>query len=161
MQSSTPRTLLTMQGPPQVQVPRRGQPTSGFIHQSNTYPDTINAWLRQDETEVPWHNLASIVVPSTSQNASHSGSATLPSDNAATRGSSRRDDSVAGMTATHVQGQATLSPSTFRRVRYADPLQIPACPTSTRIPSRSRYQPTTNLKSPNTNQGPQTDKDVL
>ncbi|RSL53744.1 hypothetical protein CEP54_010245 [Fusarium duplospermum] len=131
-----------MQGPLQVQVPRRGQPTSSFIHQSNTYPDAINTWLRQDETEEPWHNLVSIVVPSTSRGAPLSGSTTMPSDNAATQGSARRDESIAGVTATHMPD--TSSSNVHTR------------PKSKSVPSYNEQREPTN-----TNQRPQPDKNAL
>lgn len=112
MQSSIPHTL-TMQNPTQVPVPRPGQPTAGFIHRSNAYSPAIHAWLLQDESEVPWHNLASIVVSSTSQDISQPDLTGLPSDNPATQGSVKCDNTVAGMATAHIQGQVALCPSTF------------------------------------------------
>ncbi|RSM01734.1 hypothetical protein CDV31_011207 [Fusarium ambrosium] len=130
-----------MQSPSQVQVPRPGQPTSGFAHQSNGYSPAINAWLRQEGTEVPWHNLASIVVPSTSQDTSHSGSVALPSDNAATQGSVRHDGFDTGMNMTHPKDTSSSNIHT----------RLP----SMSVPAYSQQQERTN-----TNQGPQTDKDT-
>lgn len=108
-----------MSGPTLVQVPRPGQSRSSLALQSSTNSPAMNAWLSQSETDVPWHNLDSIVIPSTSQNISHSNSTSLPSDNAATQGSVGRHDSDTGTATTHVQGHVTRSIN-IRQANYAD-----------------------------------------
>ncbi|KAI1011050.1 hypothetical protein LB504_002181 [Fusarium proliferatum] len=61
-----------------IQVPREGNPPSTIAHQSNTYSEQMNAWLREDHKDMPWHNLDSIVTsssntsePNPNINASH------------------------------------------------------------------------------------------
>lgn len=110
---------IIMPSPVLFQVPRPGQPRSSLAHQSNAYSPAINAWLGQSDTDAPWHSLDSIVVSSISHNISNPNSTSLPSDNAATQGSVRRDSSVTGTTATHVQGQVTRSIN-LRQAKYAD-----------------------------------------
>ncbi|RMJ07501.1 hypothetical protein CDV36_012886 [Fusarium kuroshium] len=103
----------------QVQVPRPERSRFSLALQSEAHSPAINAWLSQSETDVPWHNLDSILIPSISQQISHSNSTSLPSDNAATQGSARRQDSVTGITASGVQGQVTLSIN-LGQAKYAD-----------------------------------------
>lgn len=108
-----------MPSPVLVQVPRPGRSRSSLTHQSNAYSSATNTWLGECETDTPWHNLGLIVVSSTSQDASHTDCTSLPSDNAATQGSARHDDSVTVMSTTHIQGQVTLSIN-LRQTTYAD-----------------------------------------
>ncbi|CVL12246.1 uncharacterized protein FPRN_02190 [Fusarium proliferatum] len=67
-----------MHSPHIVQVPREGNPLPNIVHQSTAYSEQMNAWLREDHKDMPWHNLDSIVTSSSSTsepnpntNASH------------------------------------------------------------------------------------------
>lgn len=142
---------IIMPSPVRVQVPRPGRSRSSLTHQSNAYSSAINAWLGESETDAPWHNLDFIVVSSTSQDASHTNSTSLPSDNAATQGSARHDDSVTVMSTTHIQGQITLCPSTFdvsSTLTSTDmsPSDVQTCDPSKPVPASNRQQEPTNTK---------------
>ncbi|KAF5627881.1 hypothetical protein F25303_10633 [Fusarium sp. NRRL 25303] len=50
-----------MHSPHIVQVPREGNPLPNIVHQSTTYSEQMNAWLREDHKDMAWHNLDSIV----------------------------------------------------------------------------------------------------
>ncbi|KAG7430767.1 hypothetical protein Forpi1262_v007266 [Fusarium oxysporum f. sp. raphani] len=42
-----------MSSPHYIQVPREGNPTPNIIHQSTTYSEQLNAWLREDHKDIP------------------------------------------------------------------------------------------------------------
>ncbi|WAO84965.1 Hypothetical protein NCS54_00219700 [Fusarium falciforme] len=123
-----------MPSPVLVQVPRPGQSRSSLTHQSNAYSSAINTWLGESETDAPWHNVDFIVVSSTSQDVSHTNSTSLPSDNAATQGSVRHDDSVTVMSMTHIQD---MSPS-----------NVQTCDQSKPVPASNRQEPTNTKQDP-------------
>ncbi|KAF4963596.1 hypothetical protein FSARC_8381 [Fusarium sarcochroum] len=75
-----------MSNPHHVQVPRRGDPSPVTVHQSTSYSERTNAWLREDQKEMPWHVLASIAT-STTENKSNTSSGNGPSHKPATQGS--------------------------------------------------------------------------
>ncbi|KAK2675384.1 hypothetical protein RAB80_007569 [Fusarium oxysporum f. sp. vasinfectum] len=74
-----------MSNPHYVQVPREGNPSPKIVHQSTTYSEQMNVWLREDHKDMPWHNIDSIVTPST--NTSESNPNTNASQNPASQGS--------------------------------------------------------------------------
>lgn len=76
-----------MSSPHYIQIPRKGNPTPNIVHQSTTYSEQLNAWLREDYKDIPWHNLDSIVTSST--DTSESDPNTNASHNPATQGSAK------------------------------------------------------------------------
>ncbi|EXL94894.1 hypothetical protein FOIG_12342 [Fusarium odoratissimum NRRL 54006] len=70
-----------------VQVPREGNPSPNIVHQSTTYSEQMNAWLREDHKDMPWHIIDSIVTSST--NTSESNPNTNASHNPITQGSAK------------------------------------------------------------------------
>ncbi|KAF4463044.1 hypothetical protein FALBO_10137 [Fusarium albosuccineum] len=79
--------LLRMQQPSHAQVPQ-GHPTPTFTHQSDKYSEQMNAWLREDRKDMPWHHPDSIATtvatPIPQNNPNH-----VPSQTAATQGSAK------------------------------------------------------------------------
>ncbi|KAF4333233.1 hypothetical protein FBEOM_12968 [Fusarium beomiforme] len=73
-----------------VPVPRRGDPPPSIVHQSTTYSDRVNTWLREDQRDMPWHIIDSIAIPSTDKPQSTPNTSTRPSSNPATQGSARQ-----------------------------------------------------------------------
>ncbi|KAH7205950.1 hypothetical protein NOF04DRAFT_1408427 [Fusarium oxysporum II5] len=71
-----------------VQVPREGNPSPNIVHQSTTYSEQMNAWLREDHKDMPWHIIDSIVTSST--NTSESNPNTNASHNPITQGSANQ-----------------------------------------------------------------------
>ncbi|KAL5596264.1 hypothetical protein FOVSG1_009953 [Fusarium oxysporum f. sp. vasinfectum] len=76
-----------MSNPHYVEVPREGKHLPSIVHQSNTYSEQVNAWLREDHKDMPWHIIDSIVTSST--DTSRSNPNTNPSPNPATQGSGK------------------------------------------------------------------------
>ncbi|EWY97120.1 hypothetical protein FOYG_05600 [Fusarium oxysporum NRRL 32931] len=74
-----------MSTPSRIQVPREGNPSPNIVHQSTTYPEQMNAWLREDHKDMPWHIINSIVT----SNTSGSNPNTNASPNPATQGSAK------------------------------------------------------------------------
>ncbi|EXK81293.1 hypothetical protein FOQG_14254 [Fusarium oxysporum f. sp. raphani 54005] len=97
-----------MSSPHYIQVPREGNPTPNIIHQSTTYSEQLNAWLREDHKDIPWHNLDSIVTSST--DTSESGPNTNASHNPATQGSANQASSRPQMPHYVVQQRPAQSP---------------------------------------------------
>ncbi|KAF4948147.1 hypothetical protein FGADI_9842 [Fusarium gaditjirri] len=71
-----------------IQVPREGNPTSNVVHQSTTYSEQMNAYLREDHKDMPWHIIDSIVLSST--DTSESNPNTNASHNPAIQGSANQ-----------------------------------------------------------------------
>ncbi|KAM5385406.1 hypothetical protein ACJZ2D_001047 [Fusarium nematophilum] len=76
-----------------VPVPRVGQPQPSFKHQSGQHSEQLNAWLREDQTQMPWHNLALIVVSPTTHETKTTSTNDALSQNAATQGSAKAGSS--------------------------------------------------------------------
>ncbi|KAF5615505.1 uncharacterized protein FTJAE_13330 [Fusarium tjaetaba] len=76
-----------MDSPHIIHVPRKGNPLPNIIYQSTTYSEQMNAWLREDHKDMPWHNLDSIVT--SSSNTSEPNPNTNASHNPATQGSAK------------------------------------------------------------------------
>ncbi|CZR37446.1 uncharacterized protein FPRO_02294 [Fusarium proliferatum ET1] len=70
-----------------VQVPRQGNQSPNFVHQSTAYSERTNAWLREDHKDMPWHIIDSIVT--SSSNTSDPNPNTSASPNPATQGSAK------------------------------------------------------------------------
>ncbi|KAJ4269811.1 hypothetical protein NW762_001480 [Fusarium torreyae] len=79
-------TFFIMPSPHHNKVPRRGDPSPVTVHQSTSYSERTSAWLREDQKDTPWHNIASVAT-STADNRSNTGSGNSPSHNPATQGS--------------------------------------------------------------------------
>jgi hypothetical protein len=77
-----------MSNPQFIQVPHSKDPSPSIAHQSTSYSEQTNAWLRQNHKEMPWHNLAYVATPSTQDNSASSSELT-PSENPATQGSAK------------------------------------------------------------------------
>ncbi|KAF5680450.1 hypothetical protein FDENT_8389 [Fusarium denticulatum] len=71
-----------------IQVPREGSPAPNIVHQSTAYSERVNAWLREDHKDMPWHNLATIVM--SSSNTSEPNPNTNASHNPTTQGSANQ-----------------------------------------------------------------------
>ncbi|KAF5589147.1 hypothetical protein FPCIR_6935 [Fusarium pseudocircinatum] len=76
-----------MPSPHIVQVPRQREPSPNIIHQSPTYSEQMNAWLREGHNDMPWHIIDSIVT--SSSNTSEPNPNTNASHNPATQGSAK------------------------------------------------------------------------
>ncbi|KAF5980342.1 hypothetical protein FCOIX_4866 [Fusarium coicis] len=76
-----------MDSPHFVQVPRQGEPSPNIVHQSTTYSEQMNAWLREGHKNMPWHIIDSIVM--SSSNTSEPIPNTNASHNPATQGSAK------------------------------------------------------------------------
>ncbi|KAF5600018.1 hypothetical protein FPANT_2860 [Fusarium pseudoanthophilum] len=76
-----------MSNPNLVQVPRQGEPSPNIIHQSTTYSEQMNAWLREGHKDMPWNILDSILT--SSSNTSEPTTNTNASHNPATQGSAK------------------------------------------------------------------------
>lgn len=123
-----------------VQVPRPRQSRPNLIYHGQTGCPAVDAWLSQDEKEVPWHNLASIMTPSASKETVPSTLTNLPSDNGATQGSARDDDTVTEMKVAHSKGStATLHLSTSDKPIM--PTSIDKSLTNTRTPPQPKSVP--------------------
>lgn len=61
--------LFIMSDPQFIQVPRDQDPSPNTAHQSTSYSEQMNAWLREDHKQVPWHNLAYVATSSTHDNS--------------------------------------------------------------------------------------------
>jgi hypothetical protein len=77
-----------MSTPSYVQVPREGNPSPNIVHQSTSYSEQMNAWLREDHKDMPWHIIDSIVTSST-DNTAEANPNTNPSHNPAAQGSAK------------------------------------------------------------------------
>ncbi|RKL36361.1 hypothetical protein BFJ70_g7292 [Fusarium oxysporum] len=78
---------FVMSSPHYVQVAREGKPSPNIVYQSTEYSEQLNAWLREDHKDMPWHILDSIVPSST--NTSEPSPNTSASHNPATQGSAK------------------------------------------------------------------------
>jgi hypothetical protein len=77
-----------MSSPHFIQLPRREDPSPSVAHQSTSYSEPMNVWLKEGPKEMPWHNLASVDTSSTQDNSASSSEPT-PSENPATQGSAK------------------------------------------------------------------------
>ncbi|CAJ0549748.1 Ff.00g033610.m01.CDS01 [Fusarium sp. VM40] len=77
-----------MSNPQFIQVPRDQDPSPNTAHQSTSYSKQMNAWLREDHKQMPWHNLAYVATSGTQDNSTSSSEPT-PSGNPATQGSTK------------------------------------------------------------------------
>jgi hypothetical protein len=80
--------LFIMSNPRFIQVPRDQDPSPNTAHQSTSYSEQTNAWLREDHKQMPWHNLAYVATSSTQDN-SVSMSELITSKDPATQGSAK------------------------------------------------------------------------
>ncbi|KAF4497757.1 hypothetical protein FAGAP_6076 [Fusarium agapanthi] len=87
-----------------IQAPREWNPSPNIVHQSTEYSEQLNAWLREDHKDMPWHIIDSIVA--SSSNTSEPNPNTDASDNPATQGNASQAPSLSYAT--------LLRPSTFR-----------------------------------------------
>ncbi|KIL92973.1 hypothetical protein FAVG1_04154 [Fusarium avenaceum] len=71
-----------------IQVPRDQDPSPNTAHQSTSYSEQMNAWLREDQKQVPWHNLAYVATSSTQDNSTSMSELTT-TKNPATQGSAK------------------------------------------------------------------------
>ncbi|KAF4442584.1 hypothetical protein FACUT_1896 [Fusarium acutatum] len=97
-----------MSNPHYIQVPRQGNPSPNIVHQSTTYSEQTNAWLREDHKDMPWHIIDSMVT--SSSNTSEPNLDTNVSHNPATQGSARQASSQPHMRHHLVHQRPTRSP---------------------------------------------------